>query len=249
VLVTNGCSFVWGDELDGYDDSPPTHWEHTFTHKLAEKLGCEYTNIATCGASNHKIFRDTVDYLINKPKPEYLVILWSAWQRDEHFEAMSKEREDSLKIQRWNNATQISPERVANINNHDRDIVGKYMRDIKNLRHHITSSITYMLSIQQLCDSMGIKLIQGVFHERMKHNLMSLMHEKHRDDNWSDWMDYESRRLDMLREECKIGLNKYTDFYSYAKVYHNIKPYYHPDEESHTGYANILHDIILEYHS
>ena len=45
-LLTTGCSFVWGDELDGYDNNPPTHWDKTFTYKLADTLGLEPVIIA-----------------------------------------------------------------------------------------------------------------------------------------------------------------------------------------------------------
>ena len=84
MLLTNGCSFVWGDELDGYDDSPPTHEEYTFTYKLSEQLGIPYVNIAQCGSCNQKIFRDTTDYLRTcKELPTHIVILWSSWQREE----------------------------------------------------------------------------------------------------------------------------------------------------------------------
>ena len=44
MLVTNGCSFVWGDELDGFMEG--NHWESTFTWKLAEELGIEHKNIS-----------------------------------------------------------------------------------------------------------------------------------------------------------------------------------------------------------
>ena len=57
MLVTNGCSFVWGDELDGFMEGEHNHL--TFTHRLAEKLGIEYRNISSCGNCNTKIFRDT----------------------------------------------------------------------------------------------------------------------------------------------------------------------------------------------
>lgn len=237
---------MWGDELDGCFDSPPSHWKHTFTHKLAERLGCEYTNLGTCGASNHKIFRDTVNHLMTQPKPEYLIILWSAWQREEHCEAMSQVREDALKIQRWACMTQISPERTRNLNNVEKERVEKYLK-VKNVRQCITSTVTYMLAIQQLCDTMGIKVLQGVFHERMKYNFMSVMHPKHRELRWGEWMDYEGHRMSLLREECKIGLNGITDFYSYSKANHDLKEFGHPDEDAHTGYADILHGCIEKY--
>ena len=37
MILFNGCSFVWGDELPGYDDSPPSHIPLRFSTKLAAK--------------------------------------------------------------------------------------------------------------------------------------------------------------------------------------------------------------------
>ena len=43
MLLTAGCSFVWGDELDGFDQDPPTHQRLTFTH-LCGEIGVDYVN-------------------------------------------------------------------------------------------------------------------------------------------------------------------------------------------------------------
>ena len=52
MLLTAGCSFVWGDELEGFDQDPPTHWGLTFTSIVARKLGIDYENRGVCGACN-----------------------------------------------------------------------------------------------------------------------------------------------------------------------------------------------------
>jgi hypothetical protein len=243
MLVTNGCSFVWGDELEGFDNDPPTHWHSTFTHQLAEKLGVEYVNLSTCGASNHKIFRDTMKYIRCNPKPDYMVILWSAWQRFEHCEPKTEEEEKQiLKIERWGSMTQASPERTSNINEKDRPAVTEYVVNHKSIRHDIVVQLDYMVNMQYICEMKGIKLLQGVFHERMKRNLMSTFHPKHHENNWTPWMDVAMSLYDELKLRSKIGLHgSMSDLYSLAKSQFDIKPYGHPDEAAHTEYANLLY--------
>jgi hypothetical protein len=51
-----------------------------------------------------------------------------------------------------------------------------------------------------------------------------------------------------LKEQSKIGINNSVDFYSYAKFHFNLKPFGHPDEDSHTGYAEVLYDLIAKYY-
>ena len=108
MLLTAGCSFVWGDELDGFDQDPPTHQRLTFTHLLADKLGIDYVNRGVCGACNDKIFREVTDWLHNHPDelPTHMVVMWSAFQRAEVVEYMPDERD--VKIGRQNDVTQFS---------------------------------------------------------------------------------------------------------------------------------------------
>ena len=104
-LLTTGCSFVWGDELDGYDNNPPTHWDKTFTYKLADTLGLEPVIIAECGNSNHKIYRDLIDYLTDPENddPEMIFVSWS------HLKDTSclKSRKRTSKKDRRSNASNI----------------------------------------------------------------------------------------------------------------------------------------------
>src|SRR5210317_1927359 len=99
MLLTNGCSFVWGDELEGYTRNK--HTKHTFSYKLSRHLDIPYENLACCGSGNSKIFRDTINYLrTSKNKITHMVILWSSWARDEIAEPNIGD-EKLRKIQRW----------------------------------------------------------------------------------------------------------------------------------------------------
>ena len=243
MILTSGCSFVWGDELPGYKTKE--HWEHTFTYKLAEKLNTDWVNLGSCGGSNYKIFRDVIHYLNNpnNERPTHIVVLWSAWQREElcenHSDDFLKERE----IERTQCMTQISPARVSQLKPELRRPVDKLYEVYDVTRTGVIHTLTNMESLQLLCDSLGIKLIQGVFHELMYRNLLDKMHRRNRNMDWSSWMDWVEETLSRLPKTSRVGMGHYEDLYSVGKR-HKILEYGHPDEHAQTEYAELLYNII-----
>lgn len=247
MLLTNGCSFVWGDELEGYDKSPPEHWHHTFTHKLAEKLGIPYINLGTCGACNQKIFRDTTDYLRTcKELPTHMVILWTAWQRGEVAENHPRDYEMYRNIKRYQCMTQISPSRLNNVKPELGEILDKYYDVFDSTRTGIIHTLNYMTHMQWLCDVLGIKLIQGVFHIRMWQQILNCMKPRYHtaEAPWTAWMDYVEDSLSSLKDTSRLGMGRYEDLYSLSLNNYTIKPHQHPDEDAHTAYADLLTHIF-----
>lgn len=245
MLLTNGCSFVYGDELDGYDTDPPSHWHHTFTHKLAQKLDMPYVNIASCGGCNQKIFRDTMHYL-NDPTtedPTHIVIIWSAWQREEVCENHSDEYESEIKVTRFECMTQISPARVKNLKPELRRPLDNLYEHYDVTRTGVIRTLANMEAMEVICRAKGIKLIQGIFHELMYRNLLDKMHRRNRNMDWGNWMDWVDETLNRLPDSSRVGLGKYEDLYTVGKKY-EIKPYGHPDEDAQTEYADLLYHIF-----
>jgi hypothetical protein len=81
-LVTNGCSFTYGDELT---DPKTQAWPAL----LAKKLGVPIVNLALPGTGNDCILRRTTEYLYENSttnsKP-LVIIAWSQdWRREEWF--------------------------------------------------------------------------------------------------------------------------------------------------------------------
>lgn len=78
-LVTNGCSFTYGD---GLTDPASQAWPAL----LANKLGVPVANIALGGASNDRIYRKTVDYMFSDfgSNPFYIMGLTSFTRREEY---------------------------------------------------------------------------------------------------------------------------------------------------------------------
>lgn len=248
MLLTNGCSFVWGDELEGYDQDPPVHHPLTFAHQLAEKLNVDYINLAQCGSCNQKIFRDTTDYLRTCEKlPSHIVILWSAWQREEIAENYPVNHEKDKNIFRSQCMTQISPSRTNQVKPELFEIMDSYYDHYDVTRTGIIRTFNYMTHMQWLCETLGIKLIQGVFHRRMWENVLLCMDPRYRktESPWSEWMDYLEDSLNYLKDTSRVGMNRYIDLYSLSKEKYTIKPHAHPDEDANSEYADILYNIFL----
>jgi len=247
-LLTNGCSFVWGDELEGYDNDPPSHHHLTFSHLLSKKLDVPLVNLASCGACNYKIFRDTTDHLRKaKELPSHIVILWSAWQRDETPSAHHVGWEDEIEIQRWQCMTQISPSRTQNVNSDWYGAYEMYYAYVNYMELGIIRTIHYMTHMQWLCETLGIKLIQGVFHQRMWKNLLGACKPIRRnpEENWGPWIDYIQDSLGSLKPTSRIGLGSdWPDLYQLSKTKYTIKPFAHPDEDAQVEYADMLYNIF-----
>lgn len=256
MLLTAGCSFVFGDELEGYDTVPPTHWPLTFTYQLAEKLGMDYVNLGSCGGGNDRIFRDITDHLTNPnlENPTHMVVLWSAWQRAEICEMIEDAEEKRLEINRKISCSQYSPERIWNIRHKNTRVTLNAYYDLAYKEHtDIIHGLTKMKTVQLLCDTLGIKLIQGVFHQRCWSNLLKIIGPSMAKDfketwptGWVEMIEWIKNTIGSLPKTSRVGLgSKYPDLYSLAEKNDDIKPRSHPGEITNAEYANILYDIFL----
>lgn len=253
MLLTAGCSFVWGDELKGFDQDPPTHWGLTFTSIVARKLGIDYMNRGICGACNDKIFREVTDYLHKNPnKVTHMVVMWSAWQRKEVVEYMPSDRD--VKIGRQNDVTQFSQLRTETI--YDANKRGAYQNLFDNAydsKTDIMHTISNMKALEIICDAAGIQLIQGVFHKRNWSNIMSILTDQHPDDSSEKIMetalridsipDYKKWLVDSigsLKKTSRVGMGRGDDLYTICRSIDDMKEYGHPGERTQVIFADFL---------
>jgi lysophospholipase L1-like esterase len=75
-LITVGDSFTYGEELADRTSAWP--------QLLANKLNYSLVNLGLPSASNDKILRKTIDYVVNEPLADLVVIGWSNIGRSEH---------------------------------------------------------------------------------------------------------------------------------------------------------------------
>lgn len=253
MLLTAGCSFVWGDELEGFDNDPPTHQHLTFTHLLADKLGIDYVNRGVCGACNDKIFREVTDWLHNHPNelPTHMVVMWSAFQRAEVVEYMPDERD--VKIGRQNDVTQFSAVRTECIyDRRKRDVMDRWYEEAYDSRTDVMHTLSMMKALELLCEGLGIQLIQGFFHKRCWSNIMAILRNEnlHSDDDirkadTSSMPDYQRWLKDAIKNlhvNSRIGAGRGKDLYTLAIEGDDLKPHGHPGEKTQVIFADMLYD-------
>jgi len=247
MLLTCGCSFVWGDELEGCYDDPPNHWRHTFTSLLAKRLRVDYINLAACGNGNDKIFRDVMTYLTdpNRRQPTHMVILWSSWQRTEMAEP-DNSHHAGRNIQRFDSTSQFSPERIHNILPKKWGAAHAWFDRAYDVRTDILRQLPLMIAMQEICDLRGIKLIQGAFHDRMMDNIMWSLKGGDSGD-FTAWNKKFGDLFGKLRSESRVGLGKYETLRSVSERLKDIKPNAHPGEASHSEYAGMLYGIFNSF--
>lgn len=263
ILLANGDSFTYGDELGGSrnPDGNDTHHHHTYVHKLSASLDLKYVNLAVNGSSNMKIYRRTFDFLMKTKKDiDLLVIMWSNFGRFEICEPYQIASDSRVFIHREASMNQIIPSHHSSnfsLPNFDyyevRDswlferyeILSDYVKRVLSMQTQILHTLSYMNHIQFLCDKLGIPVIQGVIHGDMYKNILYTLH-RDRHEGWDEYKEYIIEKMDTLRPECKIGLNSYQDIYYMGEGNNDLKPMGHVGENTHTQFAEMLKDIITE---
>jgi len=252
ILLTNGDSFTYGDELEG-SRSPngiDTHHRHTYTHKLSERLHLPYVNLAENGSSNAKIYRRTLDFLMRpSDHVDMVVIMWSNWGRFELCESEHFLADKDIHIPQECNMNQIIPSHKStsfelqwgdSTNKNRKEILKAYTEDVLTMQTQILYGLKCMQQMQFICEMMMIPIIQGVIHGDMYKNILATL----KMDGFEDYKKEVTKILKDLRPECKMGLGNYTDLYTLAEKSYTLKPMGHADEDTHTEYAKLIAHII-----
>ena len=267
MLLTSGCSFVYGDELQGFDTNPPSHWHHTFTHRLAEHLGVSYNNHGACGAGNQKIFRDLMRWFAGETlswtyKPDgtictpenttHMVILWTAWPRDEipcniRTRAIASQYPNIID---YDNMTQYSPKRIHTIKYLTEDVkrtINNYYMYHEDNRKFMIQQLPYLIALEKMCEANNIKLIQGSLHNQNWRTLgWSMAHSE----GFKSLNKILSNMLGSLKQTSRVGLGYYQEFNKFCGdpeyPERQFKPYDHPNEVAHYDYGDYLYKIFQE---
>lgn len=262
MLLTNGDSFTYGDELPGSRPESgvePTHQGLTYTHHLASHLGCNYVNLAQNGSSNIKIYRRTMDFLQKTSKKvEYAVILWSSWGRLEVCEPTTYGEDERLYIGRETDMNQLIPANKSGSflfpesyefkGHEERNRIYKdWIENLYTMETAIVHSLTYMKNIQFICDLMNIKLIQGIIHPAMWTNILFTFDRAESDENLVDYRKFVSESMNYLRPECKLGLGDRNSITQFCEDNgHRILGGGHPDHLGHKAYGDFLFGVMKE---
>lgn len=249
-LLFNGCSFTQGDEL-------PDPEQQRFSTHIAKLSGIEAVNIAADGSSNSKIYRNTLDYILNAEEhPELVYVQWSDFARFElltynaaaFFNRAGEFVADDPFVQ-------VSPARLQGnyrpIANKEKDWLNFY-DTLYIVDHGILETLRYMSHLRLLCNKLNIKLVQSWFHPAMRRRVLKSF-VKSRKENLGERLEltikYFNKYFSTLQDSDKLGqgedYSEYITFDEFVETYNlDRMPKGHPGIESHKLFAEYTFNIF-----
>lgn len=236
----NGCSFVWGDELADPQGS-------RFSRLISDELGIREVNLSVRGASNDRIFRTTIDHMTSMTsKPEFMIIAWSGTDRFELFSSLKEDRHGGVLMQ-------CSYSRVKNKEfEHITKPLESYFRSIVTDEYDSIRTLNYMATIQLLCRTMGIPLLQFQFAHRHKIIADRILNDMYFTAKMKEFHKYYKSKIDALAEYSTYGL---TNEYNLLEMSVGIKDveirtgyYGHPREKSQVLYKDFMIEQLRKHY-
>jgi hypothetical protein len=228
----NGCSFVWGDELIDPNKS-------RFSKLLSDHYSIEENNLSIRGASNSRIFRTTVDYIQNaKVLSKFAIIVWSGIDRIEYINHREKDNHDDYYLQ-------CSPSRIGQpeFRTH-RETLNRYYTHIRTDLYSSIETLGYMNTIQLLCESLNIPLLQFQFAHRHRKTIEESNSMIPINDRMERFLEYYRNKFYTLRSYSRYGLDDENSLLELSKSISDVlitPTYYgHPRESSQVLFSNFM---------
>jgi hypothetical protein len=242
-LYTNGCSFVWGDELKDRKNE-------AFPFLLQKRLGCELIQEASCGSNNQRILRSTIglpdwtalsgeglggensgrDWKLHEKltKDDFVIIGWSSIYRYEYYQ------------NEWNNVSPADGEKFKVIKYFKEEwFIVNFLNQVLTLQNHLKyHNIPFFFFLSFAGAPIGGKKEYG-YDER---------NATFPDKPIVDWVDYYSEFFDLVDRETFPSLfNNDLVFRDYCfnhgeEMTHGIDG--HPTKESHKLWTDYLYENI-----
>lgn len=228
MLLVNGCSYTYGDELDNPE-------QERWSHFLGNLRSTEVVNIAKPGSSNSKIFRDTLDY-IRVHCPSECVVMWSAFER---VEVYNNQKADWL---------QVSPSRLKDGEKYitkNEKYWEQYYALLTNRETLLLNTLHQMVTLQWICEELNINLVQGWFHENCWKEYKRLI--RHATSSDHPVKEEIEKLYKQLYESSKFGMgdtlsfNEFTDLNDFTR-----QPKGHPGAAAHKAFALYVNNVCNE---
>jgi len=236
LLLANGCSHTAGAEIE--ETMLDKCYEKAWPRHLADKLNCEYINLAVSGASNHRVIRTTMDFIgqriLNKQSLQdiFAVICWpGAYRTELYIEEQSGEYNNN--IYGW------QPLVVGN--NH---IYKNFRRDVYNYYKYWAMTYTYEQALTQYV--MDIITLQNYFTTFQIPYLFWRASNTRLDISST----FSSYIVQVNRKRFPSAVKPKSDYTSLLE-YYGCKPspytaYNHFGEDGHIKFSELLFEYIQE---
>lgn len=227
----NGCSFVWGDELQDPMNS-------RFSKLFANETGMEEINLSIRGASNPRIYRTTIDWIQENGMPDVMIIVWSGIDRFEYVDPIEKDKHDEYYLQ-------CSPSRIDQSEfRRKKQALNLYISQIQSDYKASIDTINYMCEIQHLCDITNTPLLQFQFAGRHKRIMNHNINGKRINQRDIDFIEYYKSKLEYLKPYSTYGLTDDNDLLWLSIEIDDVevgKNYYgHPLEKSQVMFKDMM---------
>lgn len=157
MFYFNGDSFTYGSELDNLSDRYSDIVSKRFKHNcLNQSMG---------GASNQKIFRETMQAIATYDDIKIVSVMWTEFSRFEHF--IKDAGKHGAGYDGWRKVTlnRLSQDQNDEFKNHKMKYVnralGLYATEIRTPEYMIIEFLNMVLQLQTLCKAKNIKLINS----------------------------------------------------------------------------------------
>lgn len=227
----NGCSFVWGDELQDPMKS-------RFSKLFADDTGMEEVNLSIRGASNPRIYRTTMDWVQANGMPDVMIVVWSGVDRFEYIDPVEKDQHDEYYMQ-------CSPSRIGQSEfRRKKHALSAYMTEIQTDYKRTMDTVNYMCEIQHLCEITNTPLLQYQFANRHKYIKMINLESKRINDRDTAFIEYYKSKLDYLKPYSTYGLMDDNDLLGLSMEISDVeiraRYYGHPLEKSQVMFKDMM---------
>jgi len=246
MIYFNGCSYTYGIGT-GKHDTLEICSKYCYPTLVSKSLKQKHINEAEPASCNFNIFRKFTKY-ISSNKPDLVVIMWSDALRSEVFKPklFDNSHFDS-------GINQITPQNTNNVRDYYlREALEGYYGFIVNEGKAALDTLTLMVSVQEICESKNIPVIQMQYKSNLERYVRhaNLLDNSVRDnklliENINYFTDY----LDTKEHVFGYKEGDMISFESLRKENHLPNSLYslgHPGREAHVFMGEWLTNYIKE---
>lgn len=239
VALFNGCSFVWGDELQDPMSS-------RFSKLLSDQISAKEINLSVRGGSNYRILRTTMDWIQSNGMPDVMIIVWSGIDRFEYIDPLVKDQHDVYYLQ-------CSPSRIdqSEYKAKKKSLI-RYMSDIATDYKMSIDTINAMCQIQHICEITKTPLLQFQFASRHKWCKDRIFEIKPINTREEQFIEYYKEKLNYLKPYSTYGLNDDDDLLGMSMDISDVeirKGFYgHPLEKSQILFKDVMLQKLEEHY-
>lgn len=244
MIYCNGCSYTFGIGTTPHDNKEQC-LKHAWPSVLSKLIDKNIVNEAIPGSSNIRILRDTLKFL-HFNTPEVVIIMWSDAPRTEFFRPGEGELEGI-------GMAQVTPQNVNSIKSYyHREAFESYYSFIHSEERAVMETLSYMLSIKQICDAKNIPYISYTFKsnlwrslERIPRHLKINAHDKPVQMLLADLGMLKSG----LQSKTIFGIHDNISFGQICEDEHLAYSEYslgHPGKDAHIRMAEIVKEVMEE---